>query len=81
MSSPGISTETRAILGFSLFKALEDQRDYVGAFEALRGANADKLRLAAWDADAERAKIDRIMDAFRAPLPDHWIRHKDTKSF
>ncbi|MFK2877677.1 tetratricopeptide repeat-containing sulfotransferase family protein [Rhodanobacter hydrolyticus] len=61
--------DTRVMLGFSLFRALEDQKDYAGAFAALRQANADKRRLVEWDAVAERAKVDRIMDAFRAPLP------------
>ena len=69
MRDPNISHETRSILGFSLFKALEDQRDYVGAFEALRDANANKRRLVTWDTALERARVDAIMDNFRSPLP------------
>ena len=66
---PNLPPDTRVMLGFSLFRALEDQQDYAGAFAALRQANADKRRQLAWDASAERAQIDRIMEAFRAPLP------------
>jgi tetratricopeptide (TPR) repeat protein len=69
MRHPDISPETRVVLGFSLFKALEDQNDYVGAFEVLRDANASKRRLVNWDAAAEHARTDAIMDAFRSPLP------------
>jgi len=69
LRQPDLPLDTRAQLGFSLFRALEDQRDYRGAFEALRQANADKRRQVDWDATAERARIDRIMEAFNAPLP------------
>lgn len=69
LHNPHIQPDMRVMLGFSLFRALEDQKDYANAFDALRQANADKRRLVEWDAAAERAKIDRIMDAFRAPLP------------
>jgi Flp pilus assembly protein TadD len=69
MRNPGIQPDMRVALGFSLYRALEDQRDYAGAFEALRRANADKRRFVKWDADAEHARIDRIMEAFRVPLP------------
>lgn len=64
-----LPADTRVMLGFSLFRALEDQHDYAGAFEALRQANADKRRQVAWDAAAERVQIDSIMEAFSAPLP------------
>ncbi|GAB3780228.1 sulfotransferase [Dyella agri] len=67
--NPGLKPDMRISLGFSLFRALEDQRDYAGAFEALRQANADKRRQVEWDAAAERAKVDRIMEAFQAPSP------------
>lgn len=69
LQRPGIDPETRATLGFSLFRALEDQHNYAAAFEALRDANACKRRLVSWDAAAERARIDAIMEAFRTPLP------------
>jgi tetratricopeptide (TPR) repeat protein len=69
LRDPDISHETRVLLGFSLFKALEDQRDYAGAFEALRDANANKRRLVAWDAALERERVDAIMDNFRLALP------------
>lgn len=69
MRSQDINPEARVTLGFSLFKALEDQRDYVGAFEALREANANKRHVVSWDAAAEHARINAITDAFRSPLP------------
>jgi tetratricopeptide (TPR) repeat protein len=65
-----LPSDTRVLLGFSLFRALEDQHDYAGAFEALRQANAEKRRQVGWDAIAERARIDRIMAVFSAPLPE-----------
>ena len=69
LRQPNLPSDTRVMLGFSLFRALEDQRDYAGAFAALRQANADKRRQVEWDGTAERAQIDRIMEAFRTPLP------------
>jgi tetratricopeptide (TPR) repeat protein len=69
LRDPAIKPDTRIALGFSLFKALEDQHDYAGAFKALRNANTDKRRLVAWDTAAERARVEAIMDAFRLPLP------------
>ena len=70
LRQPNLSPDSRVLLGFSLFRALEDQHDYAGAFAALRQANADKRRQVQWDAIAERAQIHRIMQAFNAPLPE-----------
>lgn len=69
LRNPAIHPNTQVALGFSLFRALEDQRDYAGAFEALRDANANKRRLVQWDAAAEHARIEATMAAFREPLP------------
>lgn len=69
LRQPNLSSDTRVLLGFSLFRALEDQHDYADAFEALRQANADKRRQVEWNAAIERVQIDRIMGAFSAPLP------------
>jgi tetratricopeptide (TPR) repeat protein len=69
LRQPNLPSDTRVLLGFSLFRALEDQHDYAGAFAALRQANADKRRQVEWNAAAEQARIDRIMEAFSAPLP------------
>ena len=69
LHQPDIQPDMRAMLGFSLFRALEDQHDYAGAFEALHQANADKRRLVKWDTTTEHAKVDRIMEAFQAPTP------------
>lgn len=69
MQRKGLKPGTRAALGFSLFRALEDQHDYAAAFEALRDANADVRREVHWDATAEHTRVDAVMNAFRASLP------------
>jgi Tfp pilus assembly protein PilF len=69
LQHPQLAAESRVLLGFSLYRALEDQRDYAAAFDALRGANAAKRRLVQWNASAEHAHVDAIAAAFRAPLP------------
>jgi Tfp pilus assembly protein PilF len=61
--------DARVLLGFSLYKALEDQQDYTGAFQALHEANALKRQLVEWDAAAEHAHVGAIAEAFRHPLP------------
>jgi len=79
LRQPGIQPDTRVLLGFSLYRALEDQRDYAGTFEALRQANSEKRRLVEWSAASEHARIDRIMAVFSAPLPepvDSTLGHK-----
>jgi tetratricopeptide (TPR) repeat protein len=69
LHQPNLPPDTRVLLGFSLFRALEDQHEYAGAFAALRQANADRRRQVEWDATAERAQIDSIKEAFSEPLP------------
>jgi hypothetical protein len=61
--------DDRVSLGFSLYKALEDQRDYAGAFQALREANALKRQLVPGMPAAEHDHVDAIASAFRDPLP------------
>ncbi|WP_266156601.1 tetratricopeptide repeat-containing sulfotransferase family protein [Dyella silvatica] len=67
---PGASPDARISLGFALAKALEDQHDYPTAFEALREANALKRRQVNWDAAAEQARVDAIMQAFAGQAPE-----------
>lgn len=69
LRQPNLPADTRVMLGFSLYRALEDQHDYAAAFDALRQANADKRKQVSWDAAAERTHIDRIIAAFDASLP------------
>jgi Flp pilus assembly protein TadD len=69
LRNPATHSNARVALGFSLFKALEDQHDYAGAFEVLCEANANKRRLVQWDAAAEHARIEATMEAFRQPIP------------
>lgn len=63
------ASEDRIPLGFALAKALEDQREYAAAFGALRQANAAKRRSAPWDATAEAARVESIMQAFATSPP------------
>jgi Tfp pilus assembly protein PilF len=62
------SPDARVLLGFSLYKALEDQRDYTGAFNALREANALKRQMVQWDPVAEHMNIEAIIQAFQHPM-------------
>lgn len=64
-----LPADARVLLGFSLYKALEDQRDYAGAFQALHDANAVKRQLVQWDAAAGHRYVHDITEAFRDPLP------------
>jgi len=64
-----LAPDDRVSLGFSLYKALEDQRQYSDAFEAVREANALKRRLIQWDAAEAHAYIKAIIETFRRPLP------------
>ncbi|HTV84572.1 MAG TPA: sulfotransferase [Dyella sp.] len=69
LRNPQLAPDSRAFLGFSLYRALEDQHDYAGAFEALREANAVKRKQVVWDAAAEHAHVAAITEAFGRPLP------------
>lgn len=64
-----LAPDVRISLGFSLYKALEDQHDYSGAFQALCEANALRRKMVQWDAAAEHAHVESIIEAFRHPLP------------
>jgi tetratricopeptide (TPR) repeat protein len=64
-----LAPDVRVSLGFSLYKALEDQHQYSEAFQALSEANSLKRRLVQWDAAVEHAHIESIVEAFRRPLP------------
>jgi Tfp pilus assembly protein PilF len=69
LQNPQLAPDMRVSLGFSLYRALEDQRQYREAFQALREANALKRRLVQWDAAVEHAHVESIVEAFRQPLP------------
>ena len=69
LQSPQLSADARVLLGFSLYRALEDQHEYTGAFDALREANALKRQMVQWDPVAEHANVEAIIRAFRHPLP------------
>jgi Tfp pilus assembly protein PilF len=69
LQSRQLAPDVRVSLGFSLYKALEDQHKYSDAFQALREANALKRQLIHWNAAAEHAYIESIVEAFRPTLP------------
>jgi Tfp pilus assembly protein PilF len=64
-----LAPDDRVSLGFSLYKALEDQHQYGDAFQALREANALKRRLIQWDAAEAHAHIQAVIETFHHPLP------------
>jgi tetratricopeptide (TPR) repeat protein len=66
---PGTSMDATVQLGFALFKALEDQGDFRGAFETLQRANMLKRRTLAWSSTAEHVRVDQIMQTFDAAMP------------
>jgi tetratricopeptide (TPR) repeat protein len=57
----GATPETGDMLGFALAKALEDQGDYVGAFDVFARVNASRRRYEKWDAAGERARAEAIL--------------------
>lgn len=63
-----LTPESRIWLGFALAKALEDQGEYMRAFDVLHEANALQRSRGKWDSTAERARVDAIMRVF-ADLP------------
>ncbi len=69
LQPPGIPVEARIWLQFALAKACEDQGNYVAGFKALQQANGLKRRIVQWNGDAERARVNAIMEAFATPLP------------
>lgn len=65
---PGLSTDARIRLGFTLAKALEDGADYMAAFDALTKANVLKRRQVRWDRGEERARVEVMARTFAQPL-------------
>lgn len=64
-----LAPDDRVSLGFTLYKALEDQSRYSEAFQALREANGLKRQLVQWDAAEAHAFTDTIINTFYGPLP------------
>ena len=64
-----VPAEDRVLFGFALARALEDQGDYAGSFEALQRANRMQRRRVRWDATEHRAYVDAIQRAFAAEMP------------
>jgi tetratricopeptide (TPR) repeat protein len=69
LARAGLSARHHELLGFTLAKALEDQRDYAQAFEMFRLANASRRKRVRWDAAGERRRVDAILRTFAHPTP------------
>ena len=68
-AKPQLSERDRAIIGFALGKALEDQQRYADALAAFHAANAGWRALSPkWDAAGFVGFVDRVMQAF-TPAP------------
>lgn len=65
----GRPDEERALFGFALAQALEDQGDYATSFAVLRRANRLVHRHAPWDAARQHAHVAAIERAFAHVLP------------
>lgn len=66
----GLSAEDRALAGFALAKALEDQGRHADAWETLHAANRLRASQKPWDADAFSRQVDAIEAAFVPPPPN-----------
>lgn len=64
----GLNDDDRAIAGFALGKAMEQQSCHAEAFEVFVVANAVKRRLLPWNAAEFRAGIEQIGAAFSEPV-------------
>lgn len=69
LQQSGAAVDARILLGFALAKALEDQGDYLAAFDVLQQANALKRGTVRWNTIAEHTRVDAIMQAFTASSP------------
>jgi Tfp pilus assembly protein PilF len=59
----------RELLGFTLAKALEDQRDYAQAFELFQLANTSRRKRVKWDAAGEHRRVEAIECIFADDMP------------
>lgn len=69
----------RELLGFTLAKALEDQRDYAQAFDTFQLANASRRKRVQWDAAGEHRRVEAIQRVFAkdmAPPVDAEFGHE-----
>lgn len=66
-----LSTEDRALAGFALAKALEDQDRYAEAWKTLHEANRLRALHKPWDAHAFHRKVESVEAAFDRQAPAH----------
>lgn len=59
----------RELLGFTLAKALEDQRDYARAFEMFQLVNTSRRKRVKWDAAGEHRRVEAIERIFANDMP------------
>lgn len=67
----GVSTEDRALAGFALAKALEDQGRHADAWETLHVANRLRASQKPWDAAVFSRRVEAIEAAFVPPPRSH----------
>lgn len=65
--NPKLAERDRAVAGFALGKALEDQQRYAQALGVFNAANAVWRRESGWDREAFTQFVDRVIDAFLVP--------------
>jgi tetratricopeptide (TPR) repeat protein len=65
--NPKLTERDRAMAGFALGKALEDQQRYAQALGVFNAANAVWRQESGWDRDAFTQFVDRVTDAFLVP--------------
>lgn len=68
--NPKIPDLARVPLTFALAKALDDQREYIAAFDALEQANAMARGHITWDRQAEKDRVEAIAQAFSGPTSE-----------
>lgn len=66
-----LSAEDRALAGFALAKALEDQDRYADAWKILHDANRLRALQKPWDARAFHRKVESVEAAFERQAPTH----------
>ncbi len=64
LQQPNLAANDRVPLCFAMAHALEHQREYSGAMQALEHAHAIALRSERWSADQFNERIDGVLDAF-----------------
>ena len=68
LARPGLVGREYELLAFSYAKALEDQGEYVQAFDVFEQGNASRRLRVKWDAAGERRRVEAIMRVFSGEM-------------